>query len=95
MSKEKKFYETLQNVFIGAKLEGEGGFINLMKMKSSYYKSIESVLKKDIEAVLKNFPNFKNELYDKLYTFFCRYFTESGSIYFNSTPFHNNIYEQV
>ncbi len=95
MSKEKKFYDTLQNVFIGAKLEGEGGFINLMKMKSSYYKSIESALKKDIEAVIKKFPDFKDELYDKLYTFFSRYFTESGSIYFNSTPFHNNIYEQV
>ncbi|HAY35313.1 MAG TPA: site-specific DNA-methyltransferase [Ignavibacteria bacterium] len=95
MSKEKKFYDTLQNVFIGAKLEGEGGFINLMKMKSAYYKSIESVLKKDIEAVLKKFPKFKDELFDKLYTFFSRYFTESGSIYFNSTPFHNNIYEQV
>ncbi|MBL8007298.1 MAG: site-specific DNA-methyltransferase, partial [Ignavibacteria bacterium] len=95
MTKEKKFYDTLNNVFIGAKLEGEGGFINLMKMKSSYYKGIEFVLKKDIEAVIKKYPNFKDELYDKLYTFFSRYFTESGSIYFNSTPFHNNIYEQV
>lgn len=37
MSKEKKFYDTLNNVFIGAKLEGEGGFINLMKMKSLIY----------------------------------------------------------
>ncbi|HUM45146.1 MAG TPA: DNA methyltransferase, partial [Fervidobacterium sp.] len=34
-------------------------------------------------------------LFDKLYTFFSRYFSESGSIYFNSTPFHNNIYEKV
>jgi len=41
MNKEKLFYETLQNVFIGAKVEGKGGFINLMKIKSNYYSKIE------------------------------------------------------
>lgn len=95
MTKEQKFYEALQDVFIGAKIEGEGGFVNLMKIKSNYYRKIEDILKKDIEAVLKSHPKFRDELFDKLYSFFSRYFTESGSIYFNSTPFHNNIYEKV
>ncbi len=94
-TKEQKFYKTLQDVFIGAKIEGEGGFINLMRIKSNYYHKIENILKKDIEAVLKSHPKFRDELFDKLYSFFSRYFTESGSIYFNSTPFHNNIYEKV
>jgi len=31
MTKEQKFYEALQDVFIGAKIEGTGGFVNLMK----------------------------------------------------------------
>lgn len=48
-----------------------------------------------IEEALQKYPNFRDELFDKLYSFFSRYFTESGSIYFNSTPFHNNIYEKV
>ncbi|MBU4298500.1 site-specific DNA-methyltransferase [Patescibacteria group bacterium] len=95
MTKEQKFYKALQNVFIGAKIEGEGGFVNLMRIKSNYYRKIEDILKKDIEAALKNHPKFRDELFDKLYSFFSRYFTESGSIYFNSTPFHNNIYEKV
>jgi adenine specific DNA methylase Mod len=95
MTKEQKFYKALQDVFIGAKIEGEGGFVNLMRIKSNYYRKIESILKKDIEAALKNYPKFRDELFDKLYSFFSRYFTESGSIYFNSTPFHNNIYEKV
>jgi len=95
MTKEQKFYKALQNVFIGAKIEGEGGFVNLMKIKSNYYRKIEDILKKDIEAALKSHPKFRDELFDKLYSFFSRYFTESGSIYFNSTPFHNNIYEKV
>ncbi|MEF3255155.1 MAG: hypothetical protein K6348_06305, partial [Deferribacterales bacterium] len=95
MTKEQKFYQVLQNVFIGAKIEGTGGFINLMIIKSNYYKKIEEFLKKDIEAALKRYPTFRDELFDKLYSFFSRYFTESGSIYFNSTLFHNNIYEKV
>jgi adenine specific DNA methylase Mod len=95
MTKEQKFYKALQDVFIGAKIEGIGGFVNLMRIKSNYYRKIEDILKKDIEAALKSHPKFRDELFDKLYSFFSRYFTESGSIYFNSTPFHNNIYEKV
>ena len=95
MTKEQKFYKALPDVFIGAKIEGEGGFVNLMRIKSNYYRKIEDILKKDIEAALKSHPKFIDELFDKLYSFFSRYFTESGSIYFNSTPFHNNIYEKV
>lgn len=94
-TKEKKFYEALQNVFIGAEIEGKGGFVNLMKIKANYYRKIEDILKDDIESALKAYPDFREELFDKLYSFFSRYFSESGSIYFNSTPFHNNIYEKV
>ncbi|HRS01029.1 MAG TPA: hypothetical protein P5545_00590, partial [Bacteroidota bacterium] len=84
MNKEQKFYNRLQDVFIGAKIEGEGGFINLMKIKSNYYGKIKSNLKKDIDNALKRFPDFRDELFDKLYNFFDRYFSESGSIYFDS-----------
>lgn len=94
-TKEQKFYKALQDVFIGAQVEGKGGFVNLMKIKSDYYRKIENILKNDIESALKAYPGFRDELFDKLYSFFSRYFSESGSIYFNSTPFHNNIYEKV
>jgi len=95
MTKEQKFYKALQDVFIGAKIEGQGGFVNLMKIKSNYYRKIEDILKKDIETALKSYPGFRDELFDKLYSFFSRYFTQSGSIYLNSTPFHNYSYEKV
>lgn len=95
MTKEEKFYKALQDVFIGAKIEGTGGFVNLMRIKSNYYRKIEELLKKDIEDALKKYPDFRDELFDKLYSFFSRYFTESGSIYFSSTPFYNNVYEKV
>lgn len=95
MTKEQRFYQALRDVFVGAKLEGTGGFINLMRIKSDYYRRIEAMLRADIEKALQKHPAFRDELFDKLYTFFRRYFTESGSICFHSTPFHNDVYEKV
>jgi len=95
MTKEQKLYEALQNIFIGAKIVGQGVFVNLMRIKSNYYKKIRELLQKDIEQALEKYPSFREELFDKLYSFFSRYFTESGSIYFNATPFHNNVYVKV
>jgi adenine specific DNA methylase Mod len=95
MSKEEKFYKALEDLFIGAKIEGEGGFVNLMRIKSSYYSKIREHLEKDIEKALEKYPKFREELFDKLYSFFSRYFTKSGSIYFNYTPFFQNVYDKV
>lgn len=96
MTKEQKFYNALRDIFIGAKVEGESGYINLMRIKSRYYeKGVFPKLQKDINKALKPFPNFREELFEKLFTFFQRYFSESGSIYFRYTPLHQNIYEKV
>ena len=68
-SREDKFFQKLQEVFVGAKIEGQGGFINLMRVKSNYYSKIEQILKTDIDKALKQYPTFREELFDKLYTF--------------------------
>ena len=96
MSKEQRFYDALEDIFVGAKVEGESGYINLMRIKSRYYEEgVFPKLQKDINEALKPFPEFREELFDKLYTFFNRYFSESGSIYFRYTPIHQNVYEKV
>jgi len=95
MDKEQKFYAALKDVFVGAKIEGESGYINLMKIKSAYFEKVFAHLKKDVDESLKKFPGFREELFDKLYTFFNRYFSETGSIYFSYTPVHQNVYEKV
>ncbi|MCL0052731.1 hypothetical protein M1M92_04635, partial [Peptococcaceae bacterium] len=96
MTKEQKFYNALKDVFVGAKVEGESGYINLMRIKSRYYeKGVFPKLQQDIEKAIEPFPEFKEELFDKLYTFFESYFSESGSIYFRYTPIHKNVYEKV
>jgi adenine-specific DNA-methyltransferase len=93
---EKQFFQALRDIFVGAKLEGDSGFINLMAIKNRYYEQgVFPLLQKNINAALKPFPDFREELFDKLYTFFQRYFSESGSIYFRYTSLHQNIYEKV
>jgi len=37
MTREQKFFNALRDVFVGAKVEGESGYINLMRIKSRYY----------------------------------------------------------
>ncbi len=67
-----------------------------MKIKARYFEQgVFPQLQKDIDAALAPFPEFRDELLDKLYDFFHRYFSESGSIYFRYTPLHRRIYEQV
>ncbi|MGB9693987.1 MAG: site-specific DNA-methyltransferase, partial [Fervidobacterium sp.] len=96
MSKEQKFFDALKDIFVGAKVEGESGYINLMRIKSKYFEEgVFPKLQKDIDESLKPFPEFREELFEKLYTFFNRYFSESGSIYFSYTPVHQNVYEKV
>ncbi len=95
MKKEKLFYEKLKDVFIGAKIEGESGYVNLMRIKSAYFDVIFKQLNKFINEKLKEFPEFREELFDKLYDFFKTYFSESGSIYFTYTPLKKKIYEKI
>ena len=96
VSKEQRFFEALRDVFVGAKVEGESGFVNLMRIKSQYYEQgVFPCLKEEIDKALGDFPEFREELFDRLYNFFKRYFSESGSIYFRFTPPHEHVYEKV
>jgi adenine-specific DNA-methyltransferase len=94
---EEQFLDALKDIFIGAKVEGDSGYINLMKIKARYFsEGVFPQLMKDIDKACKPFEKpFREELFDKLYDFFKRYFSESGSIYFRNTALHNNIYEKV
>src|SRR5688572_28336570 len=96
MTKEERFFSALRDVFVGAKVDGDSGFITLMKIKSRYYsEGVFPHLKQDTDKALEPFPTFRDELFDKLFDFFRRYFSESGSIYFRHTPLHQNVYEKV
>ena len=92
---EDEFYQDLRNIFIGAEIEGNSGYVNLMRIKSAYFGKILKILKSDIELETEKFPEFKEELFTRLHTFFRTYFSESGSIYFSYTPLKSRIHEKV
>ncbi|WQV02370.1 site-specific DNA-methyltransferase [Helicobacter pylori] len=102
---EAKFYEVLENLFIGVKIEDQpqslldpnakaikSGMLNLMKAKSRYYQNKKQELEKLINLKCQNNNDFKEELFDKLYSFFKRYFSANGGIYFNDTPLYDSLY---
>ncbi|GHR63287.1 adenine-specific DNA methyltransferase [Helicobacter pylori] len=102
---EVQFYEVLENLFIGVKIEDQpeslldpnakavkNGILNLLKAKSKYYQSKKQELKKLIDLKCQNNNDLKEELFDKLYSFFKRYFSANGGIYFNDTPLYDSLY---
>ncbi len=102
---EAQFYEVLENLFIGVKIENQpenlldsspravkNGMINLMKAKSRYYHHKKQKLKKLIDSKCQDNNDLKEELFDKLYSFFKRYLSANGGIYFNDTPLYDNLY---
>jgi adenine-specific DNA-methyltransferase len=67
-----------------------------MRIKSRYYtEGVFPKLQSAINEALEPFPDFRDELFERLYDFFQRYFSETGSIFFRQTPLHQSVYEQV
>jgi adenine specific DNA methylase Mod len=94
--KERRFMDALRDLFIGAKIDGKSGYINLMRIKANWFsKAVEPALFADIAATLRPFPEFREELFDKLNAFFSRYFSRSGAICFAYTPQHMSVYERI
>ena len=94
-AKEKRFLDALESLFTGAKVEGDSGFVNLMRIKRQYFQSIQPMLMEKIDQRAEPETSFREELFDKLWTFFRRYFCESGSIYFRHLPAFAKTYERV
>ena len=95
MKHEKKFYDALERIFVGAPIEGEGGYVNLLKIKEKYYRQVVDSLKTDInnDAVISE--SFKEDFYNLLFNFFEKYFSECGSVYFTKTANWQKVYEKV
>ena len=72
--KEKRFLDALESLFTGAEVDGDSGFVNLMRMKRAYFRLIRPKLMEQIDSRAEKDSSFREELFDKLYTFFHRYF---------------------
>lgn len=94
--KERRFLDAVRELFVGAKVDGRSGYVNLMRIKGKWFREVvEPAFLEEVVRALKPFPEFREELFDKLHAFFARYFSRSGSICFAYTPQHMSVYERV
>jgi len=93
---EQKFYNALNDVFTGEDIKGNGGFVNLLAIKHAYYRKMlaefENLVNKN--EILRN-DNAREDFFNHLYSFFSRYFSESGSVYYCKTAYADKKYERV
>ncbi|TAE71701.1 MAG: site-specific DNA-methyltransferase [Bacteroidetes bacterium] len=92
------FFKILKDIFIGAKIEGDSGYVNLMKIKSKYYQHFNKQLLQDMEVCFKKIDaNTEAKVYvlEHLYTFFNKYFSDNGSIFFAYTQLKDKVTEKV
>lgn len=92
---EYNFYDELEKIFVGQKTEWSWCLANLFKIKTKYYNRALKELKEEIEKDRDITWDFKGEFFDKLFSFFERYFSESGSIFLAKTKEWQNVYERV
>lgn len=93
---KQRFYSAISDIFIGDvanKIEGNSGYTNLMNIRNQYFNQIMPKLEEKIDNAF-NSTN-KDDLYNKLYTFFDSYLNETGTPFYYKTQLHRNLYEQV
>jgi len=94
--KTHNFFKVLEETFVGERVEGEGGYVNLLKVKSNFFnKRVRPQLEALIEEKTKEFPAFKEELLDKLYDFFRRYLNETGTPLVGLTPYYASVFDRI
>lgn len=97
MDYKQAFLSQLEDMYLGVQIQDsndlfsneaakKSGFINLLQIKSQYFKHIKSYLDKEI---------LNHSIYTKLYNFFGSYLNETGTPFFYDTPLHKNIYAKV
>jgi adenine-specific DNA-methyltransferase len=97
VEKEKsKFWSILENLYAGAKPDGESGYVNLIQKKREYFTDfVKPKLEEYVNQRIRDFPEFEEELYNKLYTFFEPYFSDTGSVFFVKSYIYYKQYERI
>lgn len=71
------------------------GFVKLLQAKSNYFNAFKDNFIQKIESKTANNEALKTEFYDKLYDFFHRYFSPTGSVYYHQTPLFYNVFTKT
>lgn len=89
MSREQEFYHLFKSHFVDQKIKGKLGYIKVKEFKSHYFKQGFPQLKEEIDQTLAPFPEYREEMYQQLHSFFSHILT-TGSNPDNTLPNLNN-----
>ena len=89
---QQRFFDLFEGIFTGADIEGrpDSGYINLLRMKRRHFHNFrldfyQRMTKEMKDAgICESGKAESEEIYNKLYSFFSRYFSESGSVFFRA-----------
>ncbi len=96
MSHQKTFFNSLQNLFLGVKIEGQSGFIKLRQIKFQYFQHrLRPALQQEIQSVLHGASAGNVAIFPELHEFFQRYFNETGAICINDVPPDKRLYRPL
>jgi len=90
---EQRFFSALKDSFVGHKIKGKSGYVNLLDLKQQYFAEIEPFIRKEIDEKIDE--DAREELFEKLYSFFDCYLNETGTVFFANSQLHKNLYERV
>ena len=65
-SNQNTFYQALEDIFVGAPIEGEGGYVNLLSIKQKYYAKVVHCLKEDVSKDKVIQGEFMEDFYNLL-----------------------------
>lgn len=96
LKSKQRFYSAISDIFVGEvgnKIEGNSGYTNLMAIRNLYFRQIMPSIERKIEEEFLTIN--KDDLYNKLYTFFDSYLNETGTPFYYKTQLHRNLYEKI
>ena len=52
---EQTFFSALKDTFVGHKIKGKSGYVNLLDLKQQYFAQFEPYIHKEIDETIKKF----------------------------------------
>ncbi|BCU66984.1 adenine-specific DNA methyltransferase [Sulfolobales archaeon HS-7] len=86
------FFSKLTEIFVGEKVEGNDPLIRLMRMKREYFLNAIQEIRNYADSNLKR--ELREEVFSKLYTFFFKYFCETGTVFLCNTDSYS-VYDRI
>ena len=106
MDFKQAFEKELEDIYLGKikDIKGDGGYINLIKIKSQFYndilKAIKLYEKKCIPSDNPEYTGNDHEdylklIYEHIFTFFSKYLNDTGTPFYSKIKSHNGTYAPV